>query len=56
MNIVREIRYNYLSFTIVADMKTFDAGRHQALQAFDSGADIMTVMAFSSDQTIKGVV
>ncbi|MRH44486.1 Fe-S cluster assembly protein HesB [Aquibacillus halophilus] len=52
MPIVREIRGLYPSKLIMADMKTCDAGRHEAIQAFDAGADIITVMAFSSKLTI----
>ncbi|MFC7063400.1 3-hexulose-6-phosphate synthase [Halobacillus seohaensis] len=52
MEIVREVRAAYPSVTIVADMKTCDTGKHEAAQAFESGADITTVMAFSADQTI----
>jgi|HigsolmetaAR205D_1030408.scaffolds.fasta_scaffold00461_4 3-hexulose-6-phosphate synthase len=52
MQIVREIKAAYPHKVIVADMKTCDAGRHEAIQAFEAGADIMTVMAFSADRTI----
>ncbi|MBU8906683.1 3-hexulose-6-phosphate synthase [Desertibacillus haloalkaliphilus] len=52
MTIVREIRELYPNHTIVADMKTCDAGKHEAKQAFEAGADIVTVMAFSANQTI----
>jgi 3-hexulose-6-phosphate synthase len=52
MTIIREIREAYPDKTIVADMKTCDAGKHEAIQAFDAGADITTVMAFSSNKTI----
>ncbi|WP_053360908.1 3-hexulose-6-phosphate synthase [Bacillus sp. FJAT-27251] len=52
MSIIREIRKKYPHKTIVADMKTCDAGKHEASQAFEAGADITTVMAFSADQTI----
>ncbi|MGG3916057.1 3-hexulose-6-phosphate synthase [Rossellomorea vietnamensis] len=52
MRIVRDIREKYPDKTIVADMKTCDAGKHEAIQAFDAGADITTVMAFSADKTI----
>lgn len=52
MEIVREISEAYQQKTIVADMKTCDAGRHEAKQAFEAGADIMTVMAFSHNNTI----
>ncbi|WP_394140897.1 3-hexulose-6-phosphate synthase [Cytobacillus oceanisediminis] len=52
MSIVREIKQSYPHKTIVADMKTCDAGKHEAAQAFEAGADITTVMAFSADKTI----
>jgi 3-hexulose-6-phosphate synthase len=52
MAIVRDIRERYPDKTIVADMKTCDAGKHETIQAFDAGADITTVMAFSADKTI----
>lgn len=50
--IVREIKKAYPEKIIVADMKTCDAGKHEAAQAFEAGADITTVMAFSADKTI----
>ncbi|WP_342433258.1 3-hexulose-6-phosphate synthase [Neobacillus sp. FSL H8-0543] len=50
--IVRDMKERYSHKTIVADMKTCDAGKHETQQAFKSGADISTVMAFSNDQTI----
>jgi 3-hexulose-6-phosphate synthase len=53
MTIVREIREKYPDKTIVADMKTCDAGKHETIQALDAGADITTVMAFSADKTIS---
>ncbi|MEQ6376731.1 3-hexulose-6-phosphate synthase [Bacillaceae bacterium S4-13-56] len=52
MSIVREMRLLYPDKKILADMKTCDAGAHEAKQAFEAGADIITVMAFSSDATI----
>ncbi|WP_221568334.1 3-hexulose-6-phosphate synthase [Alkalihalobacillus sp. TS-13] len=52
MAIVREMRNRYPDHVILADMKTCDAGRHEALQVFEAGADIATVMAFSAGQTI----
>lgn len=53
MTIVREMRREFPNKTIVADMKTCDAGGHEAIQAFEAGTDIVTVMAFSSDLTIS---
>lgn len=53
LNIVREMKYAYPEKTIVADMKTCDAGKYEAAQAFEAGADITTVMAFSANSTIS---
>jgi len=53
MSIIREMRSLFPTKVILADMKTCDAGKHESLQAFDAGADITTVMAFSSNITIK---
>lgn len=52
MKIVKDIRRLYPETTLLADMKTCDAGKHETKQALESGADITTVMAFSADQTI----
>lgn len=56
MSIVREMKQQYGGKTILADMKTCDAGKHEALQAFNAGADITTVMAFSGDGTITSML
>ncbi|WP_027965311.1 3-hexulose-6-phosphate synthase [Halalkalibacillus halophilus] len=56
MAIVREMRKLYPNHTIMADMKTCDAGGHEAKQAFEAGADIVTVMAFSSPLTIQDTI
>jgi len=52
MEIVREMKKKYPQKTIVADMKTCDAGSHETRQALEAGADITTVMAFAADKTI----
>lgn len=52
VSIVSEIKQRYPEKVVVADMKTCDAGRHEAIQAFESGADVTTVMAFSANKTI----
>ncbi|ASS89878.1 3-hexulose-6-phosphate synthase [Aeribacillus pallidus] len=56
LQIVREIKAVYPNKIIVADMKTCDAGKYEAIQAFEAGADITTVMAFSADKTIKDTI
>lgn len=52
MSVVREMRARFPEKTIVADMKTCDAGKHESLQAFHSGANISTVMGYASNATI----
>jgi 3-hexulose-6-phosphate synthase len=56
MSIVREIKEIYPQKIIVVDMKTCDAGKHEAIQAFEAGADITTVMAFSANKTILDTI
>jgi len=52
MNAVRELKKS-LHCTVVADMKTIDTGRAEIEMAARSGADIVIVLALSSDVTIK---
>lgn len=52
MSIVRDVKERYPQTPLLVDMKTCDAGKHEAIQAFDAGSDMMTVMAFAADQTI----
>ena len=54
MVIVRTMRQEFPEHMLLADMKICDAGKHEAKQAFDAGADIATVMAFASKATIRG--
>ncbi|GGA90969.1 3-hexulose-6-phosphate synthase [Ornithinibacillus halotolerans] len=56
MAFVREVKKAYPEKVIVTDMKTMDAGGHEAIQAFEAGADITTVMALSSDLTISDMM
>ncbi|WP_313894053.1 3-hexulose-6-phosphate synthase [Psychrobacillus sp.] len=53
MTAVRELNVRFPDKTIVADMKTCDAGKHESIQAFKSGANITTVMGFAPNATIK---
>ncbi|WP_096437286.1 3-hexulose-6-phosphate synthase [Alteribacter populi] len=52
VSIIGEVKEHYPNHTIVADMKTCDAGKHEAKQAFEADADITTAMAFSSSGTL----
>lgn len=56
MDIIRDIKTRYPDKVVVADMKTCDAGKYEAEQAFRAGADVTTVMAFAHDQTIRDVL
>lgn len=56
MGIVKEIKNKYAHLSVLADMKTCDAGKAESIQAFEAGADITTVMAFADDQTIASTL
>lgn len=53
---VSKIKNAFSNLTVLADLKVMDAGRHEAKMAFDAGADIITVLGVSDDETIKGSV
>lgn len=53
MSVVRLIRKRFPDKVLVADMKTCDAGRAEAVQAFAAGADVTTVMGYAGDRTIE---
>ena len=53
LNSVRVLREEFPSTTIVADMKTMDAGRMETEIAAKAGADVAIVMGEASDVTIK---
>ncbi|GAX61787.1 demethylmenaquinone methyltransferase [Candidatus Scalindua japonica] len=50
---IRALRKEFPSTTIVADMKTMDAGRLEMETAAKAGADIAVVMGCATDATIK---
>ncbi|MGR3218305.1 MAG: 3-hexulose-6-phosphate synthase [Candidatus Anammoxibacter sp.] len=53
LRVIRELRSNFPGSTIVADMKTMDAGRIEMETAAKAGANVATVMGVASDATIK---
>lgn len=53
---VRALRRKFPKATIVADLKTMDAGRAEMEMAAKAGADVATVMASASDATIEECV
>lgn len=52
---VAEMKKRFPDVLILADMKIADGGYVEAKFAFDEGADIVTVLGISADETILGV-
>ena len=50
---VRMIKDRYPQLTVLADTKIVDGARIECQYAVDAGADIITVLAFADDATIK---
>lgn len=53
---VQVLREGYPKHQILADLKIMDAGELEAEIAFNAGADIVTIIALASDETIQGAV
>ena len=56
MRAVRKVRTAYPQPRLLADLKIMDAGEAEAGIAFCAGADIVTVMGVSGDETIQGAL
>jgi len=50
---VRTLKREFPDHTVVADMKTMDAGRVEVETAAQAGADVVTVLGAASDATIE---
>lgn len=53
---VKTIKENFPSILVLADAKIMDAGEFEADKCFEAGADIVTVLGVSYDETIEGVI
>ena len=53
---IEKIRSKYPGVTLLADAKIMDGGAAETRMLLDAGADIVTVMAITNDETIKNVV
>ena len=53
LQVIRKLRDNFPKVTIVADMKTMDAGRIEMEAAAKAGANVAMVMGVAPDSTIK---
>jgi len=52
MNSIRKLK-KILKCPVIADMKTIDAGKPEVEMAAKSGADVIIILALSSDSTLK---
>lgn len=56
MEPVKAIKKAHPEIEVLADAKIMDAGEFEADKCFEAGADIVTVLGVSYDETIEGVV
>lgn len=56
LNAVRKLRAEFPNLTIVADLKTADAGRMEMEAAAKAGADVAMVLGSASESTVKECV
>ena len=56
LKLVRQLRDEYPELEICADAKIVNSGHYIASRCFDAGADIVTIMGVTSNQTIAGAV
>lgn len=56
LQVVKIFKEQFPEKTILADMKIMDGGYEEAQMAFESGADIVTVLAVASINTIQKVI
>src|SRR2546427_10744223 len=52
MEVVRELKKSFPGVTIVADLKTMETGAFEVEIAAKAGADVITVMGVTDDETI----
>lgn len=56
LDAVRELKRQFPTCTIVADMKTMDTGAFEAEMAIKAGADVVGILGAASDGTVKEAV
>jgi len=56
LSVVTEFKRLFPEKKILADMKLVDGGKHLAEDAFNAGADIVTVLAMGEYETLAGAV
>ncbi|MGZ7444067.1 3-hexulose-6-phosphate synthase [Paenibacillus sp. TH7-28] len=53
---VKEIKEQFPSLKVLADLKVMDAGAYEVMKAAEAGADIVTILGATDDATIRGAV
>ncbi|WP_297435958.1 3-hexulose-6-phosphate synthase [uncultured Clostridium sp.] len=53
---VKEMKAAFPHLTVLADLKIMDAAGYEVMQAGNAGADIITILGTSEDESIKGAV
>ncbi|WP_300347927.1 3-hexulose-6-phosphate synthase [Clostridium sp.] len=53
---VKEVKKAFPNITVLADLKIMDAAGYEVSQASEAGADIITILGTSEDESIKGAV
>ena len=54
--LIKKIKSDFPESCVLADLKIMDAGRYETEEALKAGADIVTIMAVTEDETIKAGV
>ncbi|WCK52486.1 3-hexulose-6-phosphate synthase [Aneurinibacillus sp. Ricciae_BoGa-3] len=53
---VKEIKQEFPSLKVLADLKIMDAAGYEVMKASEAGADIITILGAAEDMSIKGAV
>ncbi|WP_047151134.1 3-hexulose-6-phosphate synthase [Aneurinibacillus tyrosinisolvens] len=53
---VKEIKEEFPSLKVLADLKIMDAAGYEVMKASEAGADIITILGAAEDMSIKGAV
>ncbi|WAH42568.1 3-hexulose-6-phosphate synthase [Alicyclobacillus fastidiosus] len=56
LHAVKAMKDAFPDLEVLADLKVMDAGGYEVMKASEAGADIVTVLGVSEDETIRGAV
>ncbi|MNX08877.1 3-hexulose-6-phosphate synthase [compost metagenome] len=56
LHAVKAIKDAFPQLEVLADLKVMDAGGYEVMKASEAGADIITILGATTDETIKGAV